>query len=698
MPFNPRFIIVILLFVLSSQVQAQADVEPEYSLDAVEVTGHQQKKKHSDSTKMDVDLLETPGSIVIFDHELIEAQGSKTLGEVLKNDASIATGNVRRNRERFYLRGFVLEPDQSYLRDGQQHLSRYKQPVELYESIEVLKGPSALFYGKSTPGGMINMITKRPDYENHFSFTQELASFNSKGSLLDVSGPITDGGKLRSRLILSSRESESWRQYHDGSSPQHERFVGAFMLDYDISDHTSLAFTYDRTVDKGGLDMGPKYDSNNQRIGAREMIWDMPWSKRDSEVENIGMNLTHFFNHQWHMTLGANQQRLQRRTTESLRGKINSYDPASGDYKLKAYDSFETFDVNTAYMDFNGYFSWLGVRHNFLFGANIVDYQQHKQEHQLAIEGQGNIHSGAIIPRPEGLDYRYGTVFDPIERISSGIYVQDMVEINDRWHVLAGLRLDQEKTQASHSANLLPKLAVIHHPSENASLYLTYSESFDPKDPINNSSDINFGKSLDAVRGESYEVGGKWELLDSGLMLTAALFDIRQNNKVITEILDNPIEDKTQITTQVGQQHHRGIELNASGQLAKPWSLHSSLMYLQTEMLNDPKYGGNQAVDAPQWTASLWSNYGITEQTHFNAGAHYVGQRYGDSANTFLKEDYIKFDLGLSHQLRFDNKRDLLLRLNIDNLFNTHYIKGGCSNNAMIGMPRTLKASIKLNF
>ncbi len=160
---------------------------------------------NSTAMRMEMTQLETPGQVAVIDETVIDEQRASTLGEVLRNDASVSAGGTSRNRERFSLRGFELSSSDGFLRDGRQHWSHYRQPIELLERVEVLKGPSGLLYGKSEPGGLVNMVSKKPTTQTQASLSQDLGSNDHSRTVLDVSGALNDAETLRARAILPKK-------------------------------------------------------------------------------------------------------------------------------------------------------------------------------------------------------------------------------------------------------------------------------------------------------------------------------------------------------------------------------------------------------------------------------------------------------------------------------------------------------------
>ncbi|WP_245335382.1 TonB-dependent siderophore receptor [Shewanella sp. WXL01] len=663
------------------------------------------KPSNSSAMKLDMSQLDTPGSVSVYGADLIEAQGAVTLGQVLHNDASVSTGNVRRGRERFYMRGFVLEPDQSYMRDGQFHLSRYAQPIELYERIEVLKGPSALLYGKSTPAGMINLVTKSAKAERHFSLEQEFGSFGYHRSMADFGGALNAAETVRGRAIISKAGQTGWRKYKDGSYAEQDRLVGALMLEADLSDDTIVSFNFDSTNDDAGIDMGAQHEQNPEtgkweRVGKRDFIWDMPWSKRESSVENMGVTLNSNLSDYWTLTAGANYQVHERQTTESMYGKIGKVGGSltTGKYKLRGRDTFEKFDVSTVFLDFKGEFHTGNLFHNVLLGSSVVDYRKTGMQKKVAIAGEYDINDAIIIDKPADLDYRKGEAISEVSRVTNALYIQDLIEFNEQWHLLAGLRFDRERNNKATHFNVLPKLAVMYHPTPETTVYGTYSESFEPTDPISNSADINDKKQFDAMRGKSLEIGVKREFFDGGLLVSTAAFDIEQTNKLVTEKFDADENGKTQITTAAGRVRHQGLELAMEGYLSDSLLINASMMYLDGKIISDPKYAGKRSKDTARFSASSWLSYQLNDDTNLHLKATYEGDRFGDTPNKFKKDGYVKVDVGMSYQLKFANDQQAIIRVNVDNLFGTDYLTGGCMNSATNSAGRSIKASLQYQF
>lgn len=692
-----------MAYVNAEQVITEVD-------ESIVVTGKKSSYRadtNTGSMRMEMTPLETPGQVTIIDEQLINEQRASTLGQVLKNDSSVSAQGNSRNRERFSLRGFSLGSSSGFLRDGKQHWSHYRQPIELLESVEVLKGPAGLLYGKSAPGGLINMITKKPTAETHIEFSQDIGSNNESRSTLDISGSLNESQSLRSRLVLSKQDSESWRSYSDGSTPKTDRFVGGLFVDYDLTDDVMVSVHYDKTIDDSSVDSGAYIKGGDVVLGDN-YAWDAQWSNIKNEVENIGIDVDVQLNNAWSLNVGFNHQDFKRHDVESY-PKEESYDSALGSYKNSGSDRSDHWVFKTANIDLVGEFETASLDHRLLIGTNWLGYSYDRLQYSLKKE---DTFVGQPTASPE-IDTSKDPRVSDSSSDSYGFYVQDMITINDQWQLLAGVRYDQNVTHGKGGGSdykedaVVPKLAVIYHPASNGSIYLTYSESFQPQGEVSDANAINDGQKLDPKLGKLYELGSKWELFDKQLFVSGAIFEITQENSIINVDLGNDMYE----VTQAGERVHRGAELALQGYLTENFSMNGSGTYLDAEYTLDENYQGNRPADVPKFSASIWSRYEFSNNTDVNLGAIYVGSRFGDSANTFKKEAYTRVDFGIAHTLKYDQNLDFTVRLNVENIFDTNYYAGGGSTgrgdggyemngaqNVVIGEGRNFMATLQVRY
>ncbi|WP_085299388.1 TonB-dependent siderophore receptor [Cognaticolwellia mytili] len=643
--------------------------------------------------RSNVSLLNTPQAVTVIPVEVMNDQLVVTLGDALRNDASVSIGRVTTDRERFSLRGFTLEESTNLLKNGHQHFSKYRLPMALIDNVEVLKGPSSLLYGQSTPGGLVNLVTKKPTFD---SFAELSIKGDENGSLrmgLDVGGSLNEEKTIRYRAIVEKEDNKNWREYQSGSAQESDFIVGSLMTDIDVSDDLTLSFHFDSSDEVAGQDSGALVDDNGKVIGGDDLIWDMPWTKIDAQSQNYGADISYQLNEDWKLETGYNNQHNERERWESKPQTQDDFDPETGLYENKPYDKLEDWKQQAFYFDFVGSVEFAGMSHDLLLGGNYLKHEYTS----LKVKGdkqEANLNESTIIPR-QVLDYTDATAKDESYKYY-GVFTQDLITVNDQWQVLLGVRFDKQEKADADNSSVLPKFGLIYHPSENASIYANYSESFEPQGDVTDDEDANFGLELDPVKGIMVEVGAKWELFSGKLRLNAAAFDIKRKNIVLEVNLEND-PDFEIITTQGGIQRHKGLELGAIGEINEDLSLITSAMYLNAKYDAHNEYQGNRPEDVPELTASAWLKYSVSENAALNVGAFYEGGRYADAKNSLEKAGYTRFDAGISYAVPLAGN-DLLVRLNVENLFDKGYLAGGENGEINVGKPRTVKFGVSYKF
>ena len=640
-------------------------------------------------------LLDTAQSVTVISDIIINEQLATTLGEVLSNDASLTAGSKQRNREVFNLRGFELSSSTGYLRDGHQHWSHYQQPIEILQQVEVIKGPSSILYGQSGPGGLVNMVTKKPTAQTLFNASADVDQHGSTRFMLDASGALTDAEDLRARGILVKQDVDYWREYQNGENRERDRFLGAFIVDYDISDNALVRVHYDRTDDEAGLDTGAWIDDNANVIGDDKTIRDMSWAFTDITVENAGIDFKVFLNDNWQVKLGYNEQTFERQRFESAPRKPGNF--VEGDsYESRPYDRFDDWQFKTAFIDFIGEFETAGVHHQLLIGANSLDYYYGQRRTSA---DSFNFIAGQAEPSRPTVSYKTDDTISETEYDYYGIYVQDLISFSPQWQLSLGGRYDKQTREGADNESFVPKVGVLYHPNTSATIYASYSEGFEPQgsETLIDETDVNNGMKLDAITSEQREIGIKWQLFDDRLLLTGAIFDISKEGTLVSEQLETPIGSFTSETNQVGEQRHKGVEVSAQGAATDRLFVMASTMYLDANFERDEVLEGKRPTDAPKWSASLWTRYELNDAIAINAGAFYEGERFADSDNTITKDAYTRVDVGATYKFNLSNT-DINLRLNIENLFDKSYLGGGGTSNVTVGEGTNLRLAAQFSF
>ena len=646
------------------------------------VTGDQEndsfyEPRSSVATRTETPILEVPQSVQVIPNAVIESQQSVRLREVIRNISGAVSGGQDLGRgETFSLRGFQQVP---VLRNGfrQFESGGISTDTANIEQVEVLRGPSSILFGDIRPGGAINVVTKRPT-ENPFYNVQFQA--DSNGLLrpsIDVSGPLTEGERLRYRLNAVYQSGGDFQDVDTKIS----RFFVAPVLTYEIGDRTDLTLELEYLNDIRAPFFGIPALGESVADIPFDQISNEPEDVSEEEYLSVGYDLDHRFNEQWGVRHGF------RYTNQTALLEVAfpfELDEETGElfrfWAAQPQDS-KSYTFQTSLL---GEFSTGPVEHELLVGLDLN-------------REQGNFNARTRLDPETPLlldifDPNYNQVarpdFDTLPLLSDqfselnrlGIFVQDQINFSDKLILLAGLRFDDiEQTittnpndfdptsgEATQSESAFtPRIGLVYKPVDNVSLYASYSQVFGPSEAETTTVD---GDLLDFESGGGYEVGVKTELLDGNLSAGLNYFNIVREN-VATDDPDNPF-----FFIAAGEQRSQGVELDVSGELLPGWNILAGYAYIDAEVAEDSTFEvGNGLPSAPRNSANLWTTYqvqsGPIEGLNFGLGFNFVGEREGDLANSFKLDDYFLVNAAIGYER--DNWQ---AALNFRNLFDVGYI------------------------
>ncbi len=698
-----RTLAAILLCAGTAAAQSPTDPDSVHNLPAFQVEGVQQgyrAEMGESALKMDFPIFETPQSIFVINDALIEDQQAFRFDQILQNDSSVQKrNNFLGAYSSHYIRGFSLQNGSNYLRNGRAFFHLASVPVEILQRTEVLKGPSSVLYGTVAPGGMINMVSKNP-LPQQVGFVKATIGDDSLYHFhLDTGGPLGADSGLSYRLNLVSEESEYFRSFGNGEAFDVSRQIAYLALDWDITENTTISFNGDVTEDDRPQDIGLISPDGDFSILDLNTIISQPWSHYNSDVWNAKVTVDHRFSENTQLRFGYSfQDYVRDRYDNQLRG----FGANAGDVIIRARRRVNRRDYHTYFADLSAKFQQREVSHNFLFGADrtIVDRDDNE-----TIRNQNfvtNLFNPVYIPDP-GITTRPEKNIG--EEIRDGLFVQDMIEIGEKWRALGGLRYDDYSTKFAVAGNtrtdynidnLSPRAGLVFLPETNISLYASYSESFEPNAPVGNGF-ANAGETLDPTLGKMFEVGAKWELLDQQLLITGAAFTIDRSGATIEDIPTNTL-------VQTGLQRNNGVEITASGLVNENLTLTGSVTYLDAEFVRDNNAAivGNRPAGASELAASFWAEYQINsgglKGLSLQGGWFYESDRPVDNVGTYELDAYHRFDVGLKYAMRISERQGVTFRLTASNVFDETYFKGDSPFAVNVERPREVRFSAQYTF
>lgn len=606
------------------------------------------------ATKTDTPLKEVPQSISVITADQIRDQGATTLQDALGYAPGVRSDayGVDSRSDGFRVRGGNSD---EYL-DGLRKLFDYYTSTtrtELYtlERVEVLRGPSAMLFGQGSVGGLVNMVSKRPQAERQGEIGVQYGSHDRKQVQADLTGPLTEDGQWLYRLVAVGRDADTQVDY-----VKDDRVVFAPSLTWQPSAATSLTLQALYQKDESGSTSqffpwsGVVTDNPNGKIPTHRFIGDPDWDRYDSERESVGWLFSHRFDNGWTLRQNTRYSRneVAYRTTYG-----NSFstpiwqDEAQRVINRIGYANDNEVRMLAADQHFEGEVTTGALKHRVVVGLDAVRYKQESAT-GFGAPGPIDVYDPVYVPyeRPALAD-------DPTSKQRQvGLYVQDQIKIGPSWIVTAGLRHDRarketEGAEEEKASATTKRFGVMYQLANGLSPYVSYSESFTPQ--------ANRGSaSFDPLEGEQWEAGVKYAPEGRDVSVNFAIYDLKEKNLIV--------EQAPNVFNQLGETKTKGYEIDVN---AKPWrggDLVASYAYIDVD---------EQIEDEPQHMLSAWARHAFSfgDVQGLSAGA---GVRWMSSFQNPLAPRIASVTL-LDAMLAWDMPR-WRLALNVNNLTDKEYV------------------------
>ncbi|MEM1242822.1 MAG: TonB-dependent siderophore receptor [Cyanobacteria bacterium P01_H01_bin.26] len=647
----------------------------------------------STATRTDTPILDVPQSIQVVPQQVLQDQQIIRVDDALRNVSGVVgTLEPFAGSSTLTLRGFSTDTFTGgpILRDGfriRDNLST--QEIANVERIEVIKGPSSVLYGQNDPGGIINLVTKRPLPEPFYELELQGGSFGLVRPSIDISGPLTED--LAYRLNLSYQHEDSYRDYTTDT----ERFFIAPVLSWDISNRTNLTLLLEYTDEEILFDTGlPAFGTSVVDV-PRDRIQNEPDDLIRNDALTLGYDLKHRFTDDWTLNHGFRYVHQDYFILGAL--TFGGVDEVTGDIPRVFADRNYVSDDYLFQTSVVGEFETGAIDHTLLagFDLNLNRFNEKFTRFDFANPTIVNIFNPVYgAPRPDLSNQTPFPAFDT-EADRLGIFLQDQITFSDEFILVGSLRYDSVKSRdltadtSRFDEAVSPRVGLIYKPIETLSLYANYAQSFEP----NGGTDAQ-GQPFDPEESEGFEVGVKAELLDGNLFATLAYFDITKQNVTTTD------PNNILFSVATGEQRSQGVELDIVGEISPGWNMIANYAYTDARITEDNTNPvGNRLFNSPRHSANLWTTYeiqqGDLQGLGFGVGFNYLGERQGDLANSFEVEDYF-----LTNAALFYKQNDWQLGLNFNNIFDVNYIDatGARLFNNVPGAPFSVVGSVSVTF
>lgn len=639
---------------------------------------------------------ETPQSISVVTPQVMKDYQVTSLNDAVKFVSGVTQGNTLGGTEDgFVKRGFGSNTDGSIFIDG----VRSNQGLTMDSSIdhvEVLKGSSSLLYGILNPGGIINLVSKKPQYQWNTHISGESSSFGGGTGMVDVTGPLGNGFAFR--MVAERQREDYWRNFG-------------------VNEHTLLAPSLSWYGDRANFNVSyveykydVPYDRGTAFIGGKPV--DIPYNRRLDDYANHAwgknkrLNVSYGYNlddvWETHLNYGWMQRRY-----DSNEVRATAINTSTGIVSRRA-DANRGFNHQTEYVswDISGSPTLAGMQHDLLLG---VDYEQNEtykaRSYRGSVSRSFNMYDPVYGEEPILSDSTYN---DSISNLRTNLYsrslfAKDSIHLTDKWIAVLGGRfqrytqtssngfIDPETTLNDRGNAFLPQVGVVYKVLPDVSLYGSYSKSFTPSTQTDDNGDV-----ASTEKGSTWEVGSKWQVAPN-LAATLALYRIDETDM---SIFINGV------TRNIPKARSTGAELEINGEITPDWNLIANYSYDKTEIVADnvnPDNVGNRLVNAPTNMGSLYLSHTLRfswlpGELRLGGGGRYVGTRAGDPENSFVMPAYTVADAFIAWDSQLIGKHTQL-KLNVKNLLNREYYESSAGNLRVIeGEPRVMYLQASVDF
>jgi catecholate siderophore receptor len=725
------------------------DVDP--TIPKVEVTGAARRDVQapvaSNSDKFTAPLLDTPKSVTVIGQEVIAQTAAVSLTDALRSVPGITIGAGEGGNpvgDNVFIRGYNAQTD-TYV-DGIRDSGSQSREIFNLEQVEVVKGPNSAYGGRSSAGGGINLISKSAQLENFSNASVGLGTDQYRRVTGDLNRTLGDNAAFRLNVMA-----------HEANTPGRDIVGGdrwgiAPTVSFGLNGPTKAILSYYHMSSSEIPDTGIPFNNpfasgpNVARNGdgtpikvARETFYGLVNRDfRDTETDIGTIDLRHDFGNNLVLRnvtrYGKSKNDFVWTQPDDSKGNVVLYGTVWRRANTRVTDT-ETMANATS---LSGKLATGGIKHSFNTGVEISRESTERSAY-LFTPGTNNPLTNTFTCPTSGAATLYNCTttnnpnpYDPwvytrsvspaltrVKTNTRAVYGFDTIEFNPQWMLNLGLRWDAFKTALDTMAGPTTaatrarvdtsfttyQAGLVYKPSTNGSIYVSYATSATP--PGNDG-----GDGLDALtvavqnlqpqESKNFEVGTKWEVLNSRLSLNAAVFKSEMNNARVTA------PDGT--TQNVGRKELKGLELGFSGKLTNAWQVFGGYTYLDGVVADNgylnvgttaapvyvvSPYNGNVFPTTPKHSASLWSSYAFNKSFNAGLGMNYVDRVYANINNTKYAPSYTRFDAMASYTLN----KNVSFQLNVQNLGDKLYFDRVSSPHyAGVGPGRSASLTANLKF
>ncbi|MEI5637717.1 MULTISPECIES: TonB-dependent siderophore receptor [unclassified Pseudoalteromonas] len=694
-----------LLFVANGTVAQEA-----IKSNSAEDIEHIEIKRVWQPYRGNVPLVQTPQAVDTISSDVLDSESITRFMAALELSPSI----VRQNNsggmfDSFAIRGFSGDENNpsGYLVNGFNSRGyNGNRSTANIASIEVMKGPGSALYGQGEPGGTINIITKKPQFDEQGYIQATLGNYSKKQFEFDYTKAMNKEAAYR----LNG-------SYEDSDTHRDHVFVESLHLSpsvlWNISADTSLSYEMEVLDQKKPLDRGV-YVLNNDFDGVEANAFYGDIRDGAHQVEALGhqLVLNHKLNDDWHILTGFAYR------DSSFKGVSSDTELSAGRQLLFTNENllsrqrrardYQALDVSARF-ELSGEVELGNVKHNILIGVDHYNFDL-DTNYKVWRTAWGSGDTTYTID-PNNPDYSQAQP-EPLQKTLTaenqkglGVYAQNLIELTDNTKVLVGARVDKfeqdilnlrsNEAQSQDQTEFTPRLGFIYNTSDKVNLYTSYAEGFRPNPGLDSNRN-----AFAPEETKSFEIGAKWQGIASRFSGSIALFDAQKTNMLTAE-------PDSGLSATLGEVESQGIELQLTTELTADTVLAFAYAYTDAKTANDvvnadwgvPIPKGSRLINIADHIGHVSLKHYTTfigKESYFGATVNYVGDRLGETTDAnFILPSYTLVNLSASVELN----DQVSVKLDINNLFDRAYFENSYHKLwTMPGSPTTYSASVKYQF
>lgn len=653
-------------------------------------------------------LQEVPQTVNVIPAQVIRDQAPRNLDDALANVSGITQGNtLGSTQDSVMTRGFGDNRNGSIMRDGMPIVQGRGMNATV-DRVEVLKGPASLLYGIQDPGGVVNLVSKKPELTPYNALTVRGSTYgegkNGSGGSFDSTGALGESG-LAYRMVVDHEDEDYWRNFGT-----HRETLIAPSLAW-FGENTQLLFVYEHREFLTPFDRGTLIDprTDHPLDISRKQRLDEPFNDMEGRSDLYHFEADHQLNDDWKAHFGYS---WNREAYDASQVRVTAIDTKKGTLTRSmdgTQNAISTDRFTTASLE--GKVNVLGMQHDLVFGVD----DEYRKIYREDLIRQKSLTTFSYVNPVYGREVMGTTVSAPDsaqtdELRSDSLFLQDSTHLTDQWILVAGGRFQEYDQYAgkgvpfkantdSNGQKWVPRAGLVYRYTDALSFYGSYTESFKPNStiaPLSGSSTVLDG-SIAPEEAKSWELGARLDL-PGRITGNVALFDIKKRNVLVANA-----EGPTTIYSAAGEVRSRGLEVDLSGQLSERWSMIGSYAYTDAEVTEDPDYKGKRLQNVAKNSGSLSAVYDFGsvfggDQLRVGAGARYVGERAGNAVNDFDLPSYTVADAFATYDTRVEGQK-VKFQLNVKNLFDrTYYTSSASRFFVSMGDARQVSLSSTLEF